>query len=98
MSELKSDGEWFLSDFFQNLPCCPGWSLGDLLTLDRVFAGIQRQVSRQKGYSDRLACVSARDDRAFAPALSYGRKKQVEPIWHRKWIMHDQLGFVLRHE
>ena len=86
---------------------CPIWSLGNLLILDAVLAGIQkdavlvgiqRQVSSQKGYIDRLGFVPARDDRAFTPALSYRRKKQVEPIRHRKWIMHHQLGSILIHE
>jgi hypothetical protein len=44
-----------------------------------------------------VSFVPARNDGAFTPALSYGRKKQVEPIWLRKWIMHHQLGFILRH-
>ena len=66
------------------------------MSMDAVLAGIQRQVSSSKAYSDRLGSVPARDDKAFTPALSYGREKQIESIWHRKWIMHHQFGLVFR--
>lgn len=42
--------------------------------------------------------IPARDDGAFTPASSRGRKKQVEPIRHGGWIMNDQFGSILGNE